>query len=91
MKTSAKFSLTSLDTLKFDCVIKAIQMFNFLPLINNSVTIGFDILLLIISAIISSKTIVLRFLLYFFVFFIVFFNCILQYFYKDLAYHLGIQ
>ena len=40
-------------------------MFNFLPLINNSVTTGLDFLLLMISAIISSKAInVLRFFTY---------------------------
>ena len=44
-------------TLKYECVIKTIEIFNFLPLINNSVTIEFSFLLLIISAIISSKTI----------------------------------
>ena len=55
--------------------------FIFLPLINNSVTIGFSFLLLIISAIISSKAISnLRFFL----------DCNLQYFYKHLAYHLNI-
>ena len=30
-----KFSLTSFGTLKYDCVIKTIEMFNFIPLINN--------------------------------------------------------
>ena len=49
------FNLTSLGTLKYDCVIKTIEMFNFLPLINSSVTIGLSFLLLIISAIIPSK------------------------------------
>ena len=57
-------------------------MFNFLPLINNSVTTGLRFLLLIISAIIPSKTInTLRF----------FQRYILQYFYKHLAYSLNIQ
>ena len=48
---------------KKDRVIKTREMFSFLPLINNSVTIGFRFLLLSISAIISLKTInILRFL-----------------------------
>ena len=34
-----EFSLTSFGTLKYVCVIKAIEMFNFLPLINNLVKI----------------------------------------------------
>ena len=38
MKKWVQFSLTSFDTLKYDCITKAIEMFNFLPLINNSVT-----------------------------------------------------
>ena len=38
-------------------VIKTIEILSFLPLINNSVTTGFNFLLLIISEIISSKTI----------------------------------
>ena len=40
------FHLTSFDILKYDCVIKTREMFSFLPLINNSVTIElrFDIL-----------------------------------------------
>ena len=52
-----KFSLTSFITLKYDCGIKKREILNFLPLINNSVTIEFSFLLLIILAIISSKTI----------------------------------
>ena len=48
---------TSFSNLKYDCVIKTIEIFTFLPLINNSVTTGLSFLLLIISAIISSKTI----------------------------------
>ena len=65
-------SLTSFGTLKYDWLIKTRQIFNFLPLINNSVTIEFNFLFLIISAIISSKTInVLRslFMLYSSIFF----------------------
>ena len=56
--------------LEYYCAIKTIEMFNFLPLIKNSVTTGFSFLLLIISAITSSKTIILRFLpiLYFSIF-----------------------
>ena len=48
---------TTFSNLKYDCVIKTIEIFTFLPLINNSVTTGLSFLLLIISAIISSKTI----------------------------------
>ena len=57
LKAWLEFSLTSFGTLKYDCVIKKIEMFNFLPLINNSITTGFRLLSLIISTIISSKTI----------------------------------
>ena len=36
------FSLTSFGTLKYDCVIKTREIFNFLPLINSSVlNLGF--------------------------------------------------
>ena len=52
MKECVVFSLTSFGTLKYDCVIKAIEMLNFLPLINNSATVGVNVLILIISAII---------------------------------------
>ena len=62
MKKCVEFNLTSFGTLKYDCVIKTIEILTFQPLINNSVTTGFNLLLLIISAIISSKTInILRF------------------------------
>ena len=44
-------------TLKYDFIIITIETFNFPPLINNSVTTGLSFLLLIISAITSSKTI----------------------------------
>ena len=82
MKKWVEFSLISFGTLKYDCVIKTREMFNFLPLINNSDTIEFSFLLLIISAIISSKTIkFLRFNPY----------CIHQHFCKHLAYHLNPQ
>ena len=58
IKKWVEFSLTSFGTLKYDRVIKAAtKIFNFLSLINNSVTIGLSSLLLIISAIKSSKTI----------------------------------
>ena len=65
-----EFSLTSFGTLKYDCVIKTIEMFNFVPLINNSVIIRFQKLLIL---------------------YVSFLNCILQYFYKHLSYHLSIQ
>ena len=57
MKKPVEFSLTSFGILNYDCVIKTREMFNFLPLINKSVTIELSFLLLIISAIISPKTI----------------------------------
>ena len=47
IKMWVEFSLTSFGTLKYDFVIKAREMFSFLPLINNSVTIEFTFLLLI--------------------------------------------
>ena len=53
----SEFSQTYFESFKCDCVIKTIEIFNFLPLINNFVTVEFSFLLLIISAIISSKTI----------------------------------
>ena len=51
-KKWVEFILTSFGYLKYDydCVIKTIEMFNFVPLINNSVTTGFSFLILIISA-----------------------------------------
>ena len=45
-----------LDTLKYDCVTKTIEIFKFLPLVNNFVTIELSFLSLIISGFISSKT-----------------------------------
>ena len=57
IKEWVEFSLTSFGTLKYGCVPKTREMFNFLPLWNNSVVIEFSFLLLIISAIKSSKTI----------------------------------
>ena len=56
-KRFVHFILTSFDTLKQNCMIKTVETFNFLHLINISVTISLTFLLLIISAIISSKTI----------------------------------
>ena len=55
-KSMCSVSLTSFGTLKYDCEIKAVEIFSFLPLINNSVTTGLSFLLLIISERISSKT-----------------------------------
>ena len=52
-----EFSIRSFGTLMYDCVINTTEIFNFLSLINNSVTIEFSFLLLIITAIISPKTI----------------------------------
>ena len=42
MKKWVGFSLTSFGNLKCDCVIKTIEMFNFLPVINNPATTGFS-------------------------------------------------
>ena len=81
MKKCVEFNLRSFGTLKYDYVIKSIEILSLLLLINHSVTIGFNLLLLIISAIISSKTInILRFLL----------DCNLQFFCGNLAFHLNI-
>ena len=77
-----EFSLISFGTLRYDCIMNTIEIFNFLPLIINSVTTGFSFLLLIIQQLYHQK------LLIFYVFYL---YCILQYFYKHLAYHLGIQ
>ena len=54
MKKCVEFNLTSFGTLKYDCVIKTIEILSFGF---SYLTIGFSLLLLIISAIISSKTI----------------------------------
>ena len=43
------FSLTTFGILKYDCVIKTTEMFNFLSVISSSVTTGFYFLFLIIS------------------------------------------
>ena len=42
IKNWVEFSLTSFGNLKYNCVVKTREMFNFLPLINNSVTIEFS-------------------------------------------------
>ena len=47
IKKCVEFSLTSFDTLKYDWVIKKIEILSFLPLINNSVTTGLSFLMLI--------------------------------------------
>ena len=57
IKNWLEFSLTSFGTLKYDCVIKIIEIFNLLLLINNPVSTEVSILLLITLATISSKTI----------------------------------
>ena len=57
VKKCVEFSLISFGTAKYYCVIKTREIFNFLPLINNSDTIGLNYFLLSISAITSSKTI----------------------------------
>ena len=56
-KKCVVLSLASFGTLKYDCVIKTIEMLIFLPPVNSLVTTELSFLLLIISAIISSKTI----------------------------------
>ena len=67
---------------KQDYVTKKREMFSFLPLINNSVTIGLSLLLLSISAIVLSKQLI---------FWVFCLRCILQYFYKYHLYHSNIQ
>ena len=51
------FSLTSFETLKYDCVLKIREIFSYQLLINNLVTMEFSFMLLILSEIKSSKTI----------------------------------
>ena len=53
IKYCVEFSLIIIATAKYNCVIKTREMFSFLHLINNSVTIGLSFLLQGISAIIS--------------------------------------
>ena len=62
--------------------VKKCVIFNFLPVINNSITIGLSFLLLSISAIISSNKIR---------FFCFYLGYNLQYFYKYQPYYLNIQ
>ena len=57
MEKLVEFSLRSFKTLNHDYVIKTVEILNFLPLINKSVTTEFSFLLLTISAMISTKTI----------------------------------
>ena len=54
IKQSVGFNLTFFEIVKYDYVVKAIEIFSSLPLISNSVTVGSRFLLLIISAIMSS-------------------------------------
>ena len=58
IKKCVVLSLLSFGTGKYDCVIKTKEIFSFLPLINNSMTTGWSLLLLITSAILPSSTIV---------------------------------
>ena len=53
IKQCIEFSLKFFGATNYDCAIKAIEMLSFLPLINNSVTIGLSFSLLSISPIIS--------------------------------------
>ena len=46
IKKWVEFSLTSFGALKYDCVIKKIEIFNFLSLANNSVTTGLSFLII---------------------------------------------
>ena len=55
-KKCIEFSLTSFGILKYDCEVKTSEMLSFLPVINSSVTIELSFVLLIIPAIMSSKT-----------------------------------
>ena len=57
MKKCVIFSLASFGTRMYDCVLSTIKIFSFQPLVNNLVTTGWCILLLIPSEIISSNTI----------------------------------
>ena len=56
-KICVVFCLTSFCTLKYDCVIKTREMFSFLSLMNNLVTIELNFLLLRIPVITSSRAI----------------------------------
>ena len=57
MKKCLLFSLISFDPWNYDWVMKTKKIFNFLSLINSSVTTEWRFLLLIVLAIISSNTI----------------------------------
>ena len=46
MKKWVEFSLTSFGTLKYEYVIKTIEMFNFLPLMNSALTIGLSVFII---------------------------------------------
>ena len=46
IKECIEFSLTSFYNLTYDCLIKATEMFNFLRLINNSVTVGLSLFII---------------------------------------------
>ena len=81
-KQCVEFSLIFFGTAKKNCVIKTREIFSFLSLINNSVTIGLSFLLLIISAIISSNTINI---------FSFYLDCVFQYFYGYHPYHLSFE
>ena len=78
MKKCVEFNCTSFGTLKYDCVIKTMEILSFLPLINNYVTIGFSLLLLIISQSYHQKLLVL---------YVSLLDCNLQCFCRHLAYH----
>ena len=57
MKKGVEFSLTFFGTVKYNCVIKTREMLSFLPLTNNSVTIGSTFLLLSIQQSYHQKSI----------------------------------
>ena len=57
MKMRVVFNPTSIGAWKYDCVMKIKDIFNFLPLINSSVTSGWSFLLLIMSTIVWANAI----------------------------------
>ena len=77
MKKCVEFNRTSFGTLKYDCVIKTIEILSFLPVINNSVTIGFNLLLSCPQSHHQKLLVLYIFLL----------DCNLQCFCRHLAYH----
>ena len=101
MKKYVEFNLATSRTFKYDCITKTREMFSFLPVINNSVTIWLRFLLLTKSTITSSKDInTSRFLSWlssptFFqrilILYLFYLGCAHQYFYRHLAYYLNIQ